>query len=125
MPKIVAELFQIGTVMDVEGDVSTLEVFPEYQDALHRIEDRDCIVILFWIPISRDVLKVHPRGDRSRPIRGVFSTRSPARPNNIGVTEVRLLERKGNIIKVKGLDAFKDTAIIDIKSCWRKDDGHQ
>lgn len=116
MPKIVAELYRVGTVKEVEGDIATIEILPEYAEALYMIETQDYLDILFWIPVSRDVLKVHPSGNPENPIRGVFSTRSPARPNNIGVTRVKLLERRENIIKVSGLDAFKGTAIIDIKN---------
>ena len=116
MPKEIARIYEIGLVTEVKGDISTIEIHPEYSDALLRIETKEYLDVLFWIPLSRDVLQVHPRGDRSVPVRGVFSTRSPVRPNNIGVTKVRLIERNGNIIKVKGLDAYKGTSVIDIKS---------
>jgi tRNA (Thr-GGU) A37 N-methylase len=53
--------------------------------------------------------------DMDKPLRGVFSTRSPVRPNTIGVTRVRLVSREGLTIVVEGLDAFEGTAIIDIK----------
>jgi len=125
MPKKVADLIEIGIVKEVDDDISTIEVHPEFSDALYRIETKEYLDILFWIPLSRDVHKVHPRGDVTRPIRGVFSTRSPARPNNIGVTQVRLLGREGNIIKVRGLDAYKGTSIIDIKSGRRKRNGEE
>ncbi|MHC1597967.1 MAG: tRNA (N6-threonylcarbamoyladenosine(37)-N6)-methyltransferase TrmO [Candidatus Methanofastidiosia archaeon] len=116
MPKIVAEIYQVGTVTEVQNDVSAITIFDEYVDALYKIEDMEYLDILFWIPLKRDVLKVHPKGNPSNPLRGVFSTRSPKRPNNIGITTVKLLRSKGNTLYVEGLDAFKNTAIIDIKS---------
>ncbi len=123
MPKIVAEIYQVGTVTEVQDNVSTIIIFDEYMDALYKIEEMEYLDILFWIPLKRDVLKVHPKGNSSNPLRGVFSTRSPKRPNNIGVTTVKLLRSKGNTLYVEGLDAFKDTAVIDIKS-GRDANGH-
>ncbi|MFH1739812.1 MAG: TrmO family methyltransferase, partial [bacterium] len=58
---------------------------------------------------------VHPGGDRSRPMRGVFATRSPARPNPIGVTTVRVLDCEENALVVEGLDALDGSPIVDIK----------
>ncbi|MHC1604911.1 MAG: tRNA (N6-threonylcarbamoyladenosine(37)-N6)-methyltransferase TrmO [Candidatus Methanofastidiosia archaeon] len=123
MPKFIAELYEIGTVRDVRGDVSVIEIHDEFQEGLLGIGEKEKIVVLFWIPLNRDRLKVHPRGDLSKPMRGVFSTRSPVRPNNIGVTEVRLLKREGNLLFVKGLDALKGTSIVDVKSAWCSKDG--
>ncbi|HOP09818.1 MAG TPA: tRNA (N6-threonylcarbamoyladenosine(37)-N6)-methyltransferase TrmO [Candidatus Methanofastidiosa archaeon] len=116
MPNEIAMLYEVGKVLEVDGKVSTIEIHQEFSDALYKIDTQEYLLILFWIPLSRDVLKVHPCGDTNNPVRGVFSTRSPMRPNNIGVTEVRLLERTGNIIKVEGLDAFEGTSVIDIKN---------
>ena len=59
--------------------------------------------------------KVHPRGQQELPLVGRFATRSPTRPNPIGKTTVKLLERRGNILKVTGLDAIDGTPVIDIK----------
>ena len=123
MPKIVAEIYQVGTVTEVHDNVSTIIIFDEYVDALYKIEGMEYLDILFWMPLKRDVLKVHPKGNSSNPLRGVFSTRSPKRPNNIGVTTVKLLRSEGNTLYVEGLDAFKDTAVIDIKS-GRDANGH-
>lgn len=123
MPKIVAEIYQVGTVTEVHDNVSTIVIFDEYVDALYKIGGMEYLDILFWIPLKRDVLKVHPKGNSSNPLRGVFSTRSPKRPNNIGVTTVKLLRSEGNTLYVEGLDAFKDTAVIDIKS-GRDANGH-
>lgn len=60
-------------------------------------------------------LKVHPRGRQELPLTGVFATRSPIRPNSLGITTVRLLERRGNVLRVKDLDAIDGSPIIDIK----------
>ncbi len=94
----------------------TLEIFPEFQEGLDGIEVGQTIVVLFWLHKSgRDVLKVYPRGDRSRGLRGVFATRSPMRPNPIAVSELQVLAIRGNFLDVLGLDILDGTPIIDIK----------
>lgn len=96
-----------------------IEVFPAYVDGLKGIEAYDELLILYWMDRlderARSVLIVHPKGDMTRPKRGVFSTRSPHRPNPIGLSKVHLLSREGNILKVEGLDAVDGTPVIDIK----------
>jgi tRNA-Thr(GGU) m(6)t(6)A37 methyltransferase TsaA len=64
---------------------------------------------------DRQKLQAHPMGDVTTEKRGVFALRSPMRPNPIGLTRVRLVERKGNILIVEGLDAFDESPVIDIK----------
>lgn len=93
-----------------------LEIYPDYLQGMEDIKAGETIVVLFWFhKADRDVLKVHPRGDRSRKIRGVFSTRSPARPNPIAVSELNVYKVEGNCLKVVGLDVLDGTPIIDIK----------
>jgi tRNA (adenine37-N6)-methyltransferase len=101
---------------DESNRSGTLEIYPEYQEGLDGIAVGQTIVVLFWLhKAGRDVLKVYPRGDRSRDIRGVFSTRSPARPNPIAISELRVEAIHGNQLEVSGLDIFDGTPIIDIK----------
>jgi len=64
---------------------------------------------------DRKILQAHPRGDVTKERRGVFALRSPMRPNPIGLTKVKLIERKGNILIVEGLDAFNGSPVLDIK----------
>ena len=100
-----------------------VEVFPEYADGLQGIEGYAELLILYWIDrleiSDREVLVVHPRGDTRRPVRGVFSTRSPHRPNPIGISRVKLIRREGNTLFVEGLDAVDGTPVIDIKKVDR------
>jgi len=96
--------------------VGTLEIFPQYREGLDGIVAGQIIVVLFWLDkSSRDVLKVYPRGDRSRGLRGVFATRSPVRPNPIAISELKVLAVHGNRLEVSGLDILDATPIIDIK----------
>jgi tRNA-Thr(GGU) m(6)t(6)A37 methyltransferase TsaA len=72
--------------------------------------------VLTWFHLAdRDVLSVHPRGDTSRPPRGVFGTRSPHRPNPIGIHRVEVLEVDGARVRVSDLEAVDGTPVIDIK----------
>jgi L-fuculose-phosphate aldolase len=74
-------------------------------------------VVLFWLhQARRDLLKVYPRGDRSRGLRGVFATRSPVRPNPIALSELMVLRIRDNVIEVAGVDVIDGTPILDIKS---------
>ena len=101
---------------DESERVGILEIYPEYQDGLVGIAPGQTIVVLFWLhQASRDLLKVYPRGDRSRGLRGVFATRSPVRPNPIAISELKVQAVDGSQIEVSGLDILDGTPILDIK----------
>ena len=99
--------------------VSEIIVSEDLKEALDRIEEFSHIIILYWMhkisPSRRSVLKVHPRGRQDLPLVGVLSSRSPARPNPIGIATVKLLEHRDNVLKVTGLDAVDGTPVLDIK----------
>ncbi len=74
------------------------------------------VIVLTWLDRARrDVLRVHPRGDPANPEQGVFSTRSPDRPNPIGLHRVRILSIEGRRIYVRNLEALDGTPIMDVK----------
>ena len=100
-----------------EGAPSAWLVFePDVLDALDGIQPGDEIILLTWLDRGRrDVLRVHPRGDVSRPQQGVFSTRSPARPNPIGLHRVEVETIEGNRMRVRNLEAINGTPIVDVK----------
>lgn len=101
---------------DESDIIGQLEIFSEYREGLEGIEAGQTIVVLFWLhESSRDILRVHPRGDKKNPMRGVFSTRSPLRPNPIGLSELEVLEIEGTRLRVSGLDVVDATPVIDIK----------
>ncbi|MEA2142983.1 MAG: hypothetical protein QOI64_1413 [Solirubrobacteraceae bacterium] len=90
-------------------------------DALDGLRVGDDIVLLTWLDrADRDVLRVHPRGDVATPIQGVFSTRSPARPNPIGLHEVQILELDGARMRVSALEAVDGTPVVDVKPMLRQ-----
>jgi tRNA-Thr(GGU) m(6)t(6)A37 methyltransferase TsaA len=99
--------------------VSELIISPELEDMLDGIDEFSHLLVLYWSHLipgkRRQVMKVHPLGSKDFPLVGTFATHSPARPNSILVTVVRLLKRKGNVLEVTGLDALDGSPILDIK----------
>jgi tRNA-Thr(GGU) m(6)t(6)A37 methyltransferase TsaA len=99
---------------------------PEMLEALGGIEQGDEVLVLTWLDrASRDVLRVHPRGDPSRPEQGVFSTRSPHRPNPIGLHRVQVLSIDGGRVRVGNLEAVDGTPIVDLKPVLSADAGER
>ncbi|KYK31871.1 MAG: hypothetical protein AYK18_05880 [Theionarchaea archaeon DG-70] len=95
---------------------SEIHIYPEFREALCGLEKFSHIVVVFYFHLSSvSPLKVHPRGRSDLPLVGVFSTRAPVRPNPIGVSVVELLAVEGTVLTVKGLEAFDETPILDIK----------
>lgn len=93
-----------------------LDVIPEVADGLQGITAGDEIILLTWLHKSqRNSLKTHPRSDKSQPLTGVFATRSPGRPNPIGLHRVTVLEIAGNRLRIGPLEAIDGTPVIDIK----------
>jgi tRNA (adenine37-N6)-methyltransferase len=98
------------------GTVSRVRVLPEYAEGLFRIERYERLFIIFVFHRSSGYrLVIHPRGDPERPRRGVFATRSPFRPNPIGLTVVDLVSVEGDVMTVRNLDAIDGTPVLDIK----------
>lgn len=105
----------------MNGEVSDIEISPEFSEGLFRIEELSELDIIFIFDRSEGYdLKVHPKGDPDIPLTGLFTTRSPRRPNPLGLTRVTLLERKGDVLRVKGLDAYVGTPVADIKGVMAK-----
>jgi tRNA-Thr(GGU) m(6)t(6)A37 methyltransferase TsaA len=101
-----------------KGTVSRIRIKDEYVEGLYRIENyRKLYVVFVFDRASGYRLVIHPRGDRTRPERGVFSTRAPYRPNPIGLAVVELLGVDGAVLTVRDLDAIDRTPVLDIKPC--------
>jgi tRNA-Thr(GGU) m(6)t(6)A37 methyltransferase TsaA len=100
-----------------EGAPDAWLVFdPAVRPALRDLEVGAEIILLTWLDrASRDVLVTHPRGDLNNPVRGVFSTRSPDRPNPIGLHSVHILAIDDTRIRVRNLEALDRTPILDVK----------
>ena len=99
-----------------------LEFDPAVADALHRIEPGDELILLTWLHLAdREVLQTHPTGNPAIPLTGVFRTRSPDRPNPIGVHRVTVTARSGRTaLRVAALEAIDGTPIIDLKVAMRE-----
>ncbi|MBC7321659.1 MAG: tRNA (N6-threonylcarbamoyladenosine(37)-N6)-methyltransferase TrmO [Acetomicrobium sp.] len=95
----------------------SVEIYPEFKEGLLGLEEeREVLVMfLFHLNIEKSPLLVHPRGDTSRPLRGVFATCSPTRPNSIGTNRCRLIALRNSYIDLIGLEAIDGTPVIDIK----------
>ena len=119
----------IGRVVSVLTDRSTaprqgdegapdawVEIDPSVTDGIRNLRVGEDILLLTWFDRAhRDVLLVHPRRRVDRPAIGVFSTRSPDRPNPIGLHQVTILAIEGRALKVSNLEALDGTPVIDIK----------
>ena len=107
-----------------QGDEGAPEAWlafePAFADALDGIAAGDVLLVLTWLDRARrDVLRVHPRGDPSRAEQGVFNTRSPDRPNPIGLHRVTVAEIEGTRMRVRELEALDGTPIVDVKPLLR------
>lgn len=109
----------VGRVARRDGK-TFVEVQPAYAEALDGIKDFSHVWVVYWFhgndtPEKRRTLKVHPRGNPANPRTGVFATRSPARPNLLGLAACRLVGREGTRLEVEGLDAWDGSPVVDIK----------
>jgi len=115
-----SELRFIGVVEKAGEDEAKIRVFPEYCAGIRGIQDFSHLIILYWFHLrdkeeERRPLLVFPRRHMVNVEMGVFATRSPSRPNPIGLCVVELVKVENCVLTVKGLDALKDSPIIDIK----------
>ena len=109
---------------DEGGHKAWLELHEPVAPGLIGLEVDDEIMVVTWLHLAqRDVLQVHPRGERERSLTGVFATRSPHRPNPIGMHRVSILEINDHSLKVAPMEAVDGTPIVDIKPVLKDIDG--
>ena len=92
----------------------TIEVYPEYQEALRDLEKYEYIIVIYHMHLSKGWYTPVRPPRSSRPF-GLFATRSPNRPNSIGISVIKLEKVEGNILHVRGIDTFNKTPVLDIK----------
>jgi tRNA (adenine37-N6)-methyltransferase len=109
----------VGKAVRNKNIVSKIVFREKYTKALEGVEEFSHLFVLFWLhemsDEDRKAMKVHPRGRADMPLLGIFATRTPCRPNPIGLTRVKLLKTEGNVLTVQGLDAYDGTPVLDIK----------
>ncbi|HYP46954.1 MAG TPA: tRNA (N6-threonylcarbamoyladenosine(37)-N6)-methyltransferase TrmO [Propionibacteriaceae bacterium] len=111
-----AELDEAPRQGDEGAPDAWLVLKPAVSDGLRGLEAGTDVLVLTWLDrAKRDVLSVHPRGEVHRPMTGVFSTRSPDRPNPIGLHRVTILDVEGNRLHVGNLEAVDQTPVLDVK----------
>ena len=104
-----------------EGAPDAWIVFdPAVVQGLEGIRAGDRVIVLTWLDRARrDILRVHPRDDLTRPLEGVFNTRSSDRPNPIGLHEVEVVAIEGRRVRVRPLEALDGTPVVDVKPVLR------
>ncbi len=109
----------VGQEVRQKGALSSIILRQELADAVEGLDEFSHAFILFWMheitPDERRIVKTHPRGRRDLPFLGVLATRSPHRPNPIGLTLVEIVKVEGHVLTVRNLDAFDGTPVLDIK----------
>lgn len=99
-----------------ENLITEIAIDKKYAKGLDGIEDYSHIIVVYWMSKEKEChLKHHPQGRMDIPFVGIFACRCPQRPNRLAISTVKLLFRKGNILKVKGLDIVNGTPILDVK----------
>ena len=100
-----------------------LEILSEYSEGHHHVQIGDEIVVITWLHHARrEVLKVHPRSNQSNPLTGVFLTRSPDRPNPVGLHRVKVHELTSTGLLIGPIEAVDGTPVIDVKAIIRSKD---
>jgi len=112
-------IFPVGVVKKQDESVC-IDIFEKYTDALLGLGEFSHITVCYWFhendnPDERQTLQVHPRKNKNNPLRGVFATHSPVRPNLIALSICRILSISGNRIHIDTIDAFDGSPVIDIK----------
>jgi len=118
-PVAYVETEAVGDEVRDKSVISQIIFLEEFVETLEGIGDFSHLFVLFWLSQvtrkQRMILKVHPRGRMDVPLLGVFATRTNLRPNPVGLTLVELLKVEGNVLTVRGLDAYDGTPVLDVK----------
>ena len=114
------KLFLIGQIIN-NANSCRIEIDAQYQDALLGLDQFSHIDVVYWLhendhTAGRGVLRVHPRGNQTNPLTGVFATRSPLRPNPLAISRCRIRAIAGNTITIEKIDARDGSPLIDIKA---------
>jgi len=106
--------------IEVKDGKTVIRVLDKYTPALKGLEEWSHVQVLYWFdrndnPQKRSILQVHPRGDATNPLTGVFACRAPVRPNLIALSVCKIKSIEGGNINVESLDAMDGTPVLDLK----------
>ena len=112
-------VYPIGQVVR-QDDKTMIVLDKKFEPGLLGLDKHKHVHVVYWFdkndtPEKRSILQVHPRGNRSNPLTGVFATHSPFRPNLIAISRCEVISVTDNIIEIKDIDAFDNTPVIDLK----------
>ncbi|MBW1860122.1 MAG: tRNA (N6-threonylcarbamoyladenosine(37)-N6)-methyltransferase TrmO [Deltaproteobacteria bacterium] len=112
-------VYPIGKV-DKQGGRTTIIVDRKYQPGLLGLERFSHVLVFYWFdrndtPQKRSILQVHPHGKKQNPLKGVFATRAPVRPNLIALSLCRIISIRENVIEIDQIDAFPNSPVLDLK----------
>jgi tRNA-Thr(GGU) m(6)t(6)A37 methyltransferase TsaA len=98
-----------------------ITIFEKFEPGLKGLESFEEVTVVYWfdrndVPEKRSILQVHPQGNTENPIRGVFATHSPVRPNLIAISKCKILSINRNVIEIDEIDAYDRTPVIDLKN---------
>ena len=113
------KLYPVGRV-DIEGKSVKLRIHDKYRDALKGLDGFSHAIVLYWFDRNdttkkRNILQVHPRGNKENPLTGVFACRAPVRPNLIALSLCKILAIRGTVLSIDKIDALDGSPILDIK----------
>ena len=113
-------LHPIGKIVK-EKNKTLIVLENKYQSGLLGLDQLSQVTVIYWFdqndtPEKRSILQVRPRGDKRNPIRGVFATHSPVRPNLIAISRCKILSVRDNIVEIDDIDAFPDSPVLDLKN---------
>jgi tRNA-Thr(GGU) m(6)t(6)A37 methyltransferase TsaA len=113
------ELHPVGRIEKKANSVC-LNIYKKYADALKGLDGFSHVFVLYWFdrndtPEKRNILQVHPRGNKKNPLTGVFACRAPVRPNLIALSLCKIISVKNNIVYIENIDALDNSPILDIK----------
>ena len=119
---IKSDVYQISSVglIRKHHNVTTIEIDVKYEDGILGLNEFSHVLVCYWLhkndnPETREILQVYPRGNPQNPLHGVFATRSPVRPNLIGLSICKILSIEDNIIQIDTIDAYDGSPVIDLK----------
>ena len=119
---IKSDVYQISSVglIRIQDSTTTIEIDEKYEDGILGLNEFSHVLVCYWFhendnPEKREILQVYPRGNPQNPLHGVFATRSPVRPNLIGLSICKILSIEDNVIQIDNIDAYDGSPVIDLK----------